>query len=118
MDRDAASRIRKTINDHREERDRLEDELLECRDLLKGSLIAHTILSGGYRRREPAYYLYRVDHKRRRMVYVKKTDLEKARRQTAAYRRYQGGLRRLRALSKEILKAFKELRESEDALGT
>jgi hypothetical protein len=118
MDRDAASRIRKAILDLRQERHGIEEELLECRELLRGCLVAHTILRGGYRRRQPAFYLYRVDEGRRRMIYVKKPDLEKARRQVEAYRRYQKGLRRLRRLARDIVESFKELRESEDAFGS
>jgi hypothetical protein len=116
MDREAASRLRKELNALRAERHRIEEDLLECRDLLKGSLVGHTSLRGGIRRGRPAYYLSRLVAGRRRMVYVRQVDLEKARRQVATYRRYQEGLHRLRGLTKEILKAFKELRESEDSL--
>jgi hypothetical protein len=118
MNREAASRRRQVLFTLRQERDTLEEELLECRELLRGSLVAHKILRGGYRRRTPAFYLSRTDGGRRRMIYIKKAELERARRQVEAYRRYQKGLRRLRVLSSEILKAFQVLRESEDALGT
>ncbi len=118
MNREAASRRRQALFTLRQERDALEEELLQSRELLRGSLVAHTILRGGYRRRTPAIYLSRIDGGRRRMIYIKKAELERARRQVEAYRRYQKCLRRLRALSSEILKAFRALRESEDALGT
>ncbi len=116
MDREAASRLRKAINDLREERHHIEEALLESREVLRGSLIAHTSLRGGGRRRRPAFYLYRTDSGRRRMVYLKKDILAKAREQVNAYRRYQEGLRRLRQIGAEILAKLKELRESQDAL--
>ena len=116
MDREAASRIRKAILDLRQEREQIEETLLESREILRGSLVAHTILSGGYRRRQPAFYLYRVDARRRRMVYLKKDLLPRAREQVEAYRNFQKGLRRLRQIGKEILVKFKALRESADAL--
>ena len=116
MDRNAASQHRQALLRLREERNAIEEELLASRELLRGSLIAHRILAGGHRRSQPAYYLYRVDSGRRRMVYIKKADLEKARREAEAYRRFQDGLHRLRKLSREILGLFKKLRESGDTL--
>lgn len=116
MDRDAASRHRQRLNALRQEREAIEEDLLEARDLLRGSLVAHTILAGGYRRRQPAFYLARRDGGRKRMVYVHRADLERARRQVEADRRYREGLRRLRVLEREILEAFQALRESADVL--
>jgi len=118
MKRDAASRQRQRINALRKQRDAIEEALLEARELLRGSLVAHTILAGGYRRRQPAFYLARRESGRKRMVYIRKTDLDRARRQVEAARRYQEGLRRLRALEREILEAFQALRENLDVLGT
>lgn len=118
MNREAASRQRQLLHGLRRERDAIEDQLLDCRDLLRGSLVAHTILRGGYRRRQPAFYLARVKDGRRRMIYIKKPDLESVRRQVDRNRSYQIGLRRLRVLAREIFEALEELRESEDALGS
>jgi hypothetical protein len=50
------------------------------------------------------------------MVYIRKAELERARRQVEADHSYQEGLRRLRVLKQEILKAFQALRESADVL--
>ncbi len=116
MDREAASRHRQRLNSLRREREAIEEDLLEARELLRGSLVAHTILAGGYRRRHPAFYLARSDSGRRRMVYIHKTDLERARSQVEADRRYRGGLHRLRVLEREILEEFQALRESADVL--
>jgi hypothetical protein len=116
MDRDAASRHRQRINSLRQERAALEEALLEARELLRGSLVAHTILAGGYRRQHPAFYLARRDSGRRRMVYIRKAELDRARRQVEADRSYVERLRRLRVLKEEILKAFQALRESADVL--
>jgi hypothetical protein len=118
MNREAASRQRQALRALREERDAIEQQLLDYRDLVRGSLVAHTILRGGYRRRTPAFYLARVKGGRRRMIYIKKPDLETVRRQVETNRRYQSGLRRLRVLAREIFEAFEALRESEDALGS
>jgi hypothetical protein len=107
MDRDEASRHRQRINCLRQERDAIEEELLEARELLRGSLVGHTILAGGYRRRQPAIYLARRDSGRKRMVYIRKADLERARRQVEAGRRYVEGLRRLRLLARKSSKRFR-----------
>jgi hypothetical protein len=116
MDREAASRHRQHLNSLRQQRDAIEEDLLEARELLRGSLVAHTILAGGYRRRQPAFYLARRDSGRRRMVYIHRADLERTRRQVEAGRRYVDSLRRLRILGRKILEAFQALRESADVL--
>jgi hypothetical protein len=118
MDRQAASRHRHRLNSLRREREDIEEDLLQARELLRGSLVEHTILAGGYRRRQPAIYLARRESGRKRMVYIRKADLETARRQVEAGRRYTEGLRRLRLLGREILEALQALRESADALGS
>jgi hypothetical protein len=115
MSRADPSRIRQHIHQLREERNQLEEQLLEIRALFRGSLVGHSTLSGGERRRAPAYYVSRLDGGRRRLVYVRKSELERVRSLVDAYRRYQRGLRRLRCLSREALKALGMLRESQDA---
>lgn len=118
MDREEASHQRQRINSLRKEREDIENDLLEARELLRGSLVEHTILAGGHRRRQPAIYLARRDAGRKRMVYIRKADLETARRQVEAGQRYTAGLRRLRLLGREILEALQALRKSADALGS
>ena len=114
MDTAAASRLRQKIHSLREERHRLEEDLLAVRVLLRGPLIAHHTLSGGQRRRHPAFYLYRRQEGRKRLLYVRKADLERVRRLVEAYRRYRDGLRRLRLLGTEILTTFKALRDGQE----
>jgi hypothetical protein len=117
MDPTAASRLRQKLCSLREERQRLEHDLLEVRALLRGPLIAHYTLSGGQRRRHPAFYLYRRQDGRKRLLYVRKGHLEKVRRLVETYKRYREGLRRLRALGEEILTSYCALRDSlEDSL--
>jgi len=114
MSRPDPSRIRQRIRQLREERNQLEEQLLEIRALFRGSLVGHSTLRGGARRREPAYYVSRLDGGHRRFVYVRKPELERIRSLVEAYRRYQRGLRRLRVLSQEALEALGTLRESQD----
>jgi hypothetical protein len=109
MDRATASSLRQRLHDLRLERDHLEEELLGIRAFLRGSLVAHHTLSGGRRRPQPAFYLFRWEDGRRRSHYIRKEHLEKARRDVDAYRRYREGLLRLRALGQEILEAFQSL---------
>jgi hypothetical protein len=117
MNAAAASRLRQKLHTLKEERDRLEGSLLEIRVLLRGPLIAHHTLSGGRRRSEPAFYLFRREEGRKRLRYVRKRDLEKVRHLVEASRRYRDGLRRLRSLGLEILSTYKALEESlEDRL--
>ena len=114
MDAAAASRVRQRIWSLRQERDRLEEELLEIRTLLQGSLVAHYSLSGGQRRRNPAFYVFRRQEGRRRLIYVRKADLERVRRHVDAYRRHRDGLRRLRGMGEDILEAYKSLQEVQE----
>ena len=114
MSRPDPSRARQRICELREERNELEEQLLEIRALFRGSLVGHLSLRGGARRRAPAYYVSRLDGGRRRLVYVRKSELERVRILVDAYRRYQRGLRRLRILSREALEALGTLRESQD----
>jgi hypothetical protein len=115
MSRPDPSRVRQRICQLREERNQIEEQLLEIRALFRGSLVGHSTLKGGARRREPAYYVSRLVGGRRRLVYVRKSELERIRSLVEAYRRYQRGLRRLRVLSREALEALGTLRESQDA---
>jgi hypothetical protein len=48
------------------------------------------------------------------MVYIRKVELERARRQVETYRGFLEGLRRLRVLGQEILDALQALKESAD----
>lgn len=114
MSRPDPSRIRQHLRQLRQERNQLEEQLLEIRELFRGSLVGHSTLRGGARRRVPAYYVSRLDGGRRRLVYVRKSELERTRSLVEAYRRYQRGLRRLRVLSQETLEALGTLRESQD----
>jgi len=112
MDTATASRLRQKIPGLLEDRQRLEADLLEVRVLLPGPLIPHYTLSGGKRRREPAFYLYRKEEGRKRLLYVRKGELEKVRRLVEAHQRYRDGVRRLRLLGTEILATFKALESS------
>lgn len=114
MNPNAASRLRKELHTLRQERDRLEETLLEIRVLLRGPLIAHHTLSGGRRRSAPAFYLFRREAGRKRLRYVRKADLEKARHLVEESRRYRNGLRSLRSLGLEILTTFKALEEVQE----
>ena len=114
MSRPDSSRSRQHLHELRQERNQLEEQLLEIRALYRGSLVGHSTLRGGQRRSEPAFYVSRLDGGRRRLVYVRKSELERIRSLVEAYRRYQRGLRRLRKLTGEVLKALGALRESQD----
>jgi hypothetical protein len=117
MNAATASRLRQKLHALSQERNRLEDGLREIRVLLRGPLIAHHTLSGGRRRSEPAFYLFRREDGRKRLRYVRKADLEKTRQLVEASRRYRDGCRRLRSLGLEILSTYKALEESlEDRL--
>lgn len=113
MDRDHASQLRKKLSELRAERRRLEEELFEARRMIRGSLVEQSGLAGGKRRGTPAVYLYVPrSHARNRSQYVRRENLEAVSRDVEAYRRYREGLRRLRALSREILMAFEALGRS------
>jgi len=114
MDRSTASSLRQKLHDLRLERDRLEEELLAIRTLLRGSLVAHHTLSGGRRRSQPAFYLFRRQDGTRRSHYIRRENLETARREVGAYRRHRQGLLRLRALGQEILEAFHLLSQCQE----
>ena len=115
MERTDPSRIRQHLHQLRGERYQLEEQLLEIRALVRGSLVENWTLSGGRRRPEAAFYVSRVEDERRRLAYVRRSTLDKVRALVEAYRRYQRGLRRLRVLSRGILQALGQLRESLDA---
>src|SRR5262245_13920889 len=98
MNRSSASSLRQRILVLHEERHSLEEQLLEVRSLLRGSLVARRFLHDGKPRGNPAHYLFRRDEGKRRMIYIPRKHLEWARREAEAYRRYRTALRRLRAL--------------------
>jgi hypothetical protein len=111
MDREAASVHRQRINALREERDRIEESLLQPQRLLRGSLIEKYELAGGLKRTNSAYYLsVPVQGGRRRFHYVSKKVLEQARRENEAYRNYKQSLSHLRSLEREIHREFTALR--------
>jgi len=114
MDRGTASSLRQKLHDLRLERDRLEEELLEIRAFVRGSLVAHHTLSGGRRRTHPAFYLFRWEGGKRRSHYIRRDHLERARREVNAYRRYRQGVLRLRSLGQEILEVFQSLSECQE----
>jgi len=115
MDRDAASTLRKRLRELREERGRLEEDLLDAPKLLRGSLLEKDQLAGGKRRGRAASYLsVPLGSGRNRFVYVARTNLDQVRKDVAAYRRYRQGLRRLRGLGKEILERFETLLRAQE----
>jgi hypothetical protein len=112
MDRTLASRLRQKLVELRAERHRIEEELLETRELVRGSLLERYLLAGGKVRGTPAYFVcVRREDGRNQFIYVRKADLDRVRTQVDAYRQYRRGLRRLRALAKEILKGLDALGE-------
>ena len=112
MDRALASQLRQKLRDLRSERERIEDELLESRELVRGSLMQREILAGGKVRRCPAHYVcVRREDGRNQFIYVRKVDLDRVRAHVEAYRCYRSGLRRLRRVAKEILGALQSLGE-------
>jgi len=114
MDRLTASSLRQRLYSLRQERDRLEEEILQIRSLLRGCLLKRHFLAGGERRGTPAFYLFRRDSGRKRFIYIRKAHLERASREAEAYRRYRKALLRLRSLGKEILRDFKLLGEAQE----
>jgi hypothetical protein len=48
------------------------------------------------------------------MIYIRRQHLDWARGQAEAYREYRAGLRRLRALAKEIIECYQRLGESQE----
>jgi hypothetical protein len=116
MDRSAASTLRQRLRVLREERRRLEDDLLLPGRLLRGSLIARLLGSGKARRATPAYYLSVPGETpgRPRLLYVRQDDLERVRRDVEAYRRFRRTLRRLRVLGREIQAALEALGRSQE----
>lgn len=112
MDRTLASQLRHKLRDLRAERARIEEELLETRELMRGSLLERHLLADGKVRGTPAYYVcVRLQDGRNQFVYVRKADLDRVRAQIEAYRSYRRGLRRLRVLAKGILEGLDELSE-------
>jgi hypothetical protein len=112
MDRTLASHLRQKLRDLRSERERIETELLEARELIKGSLLKRELLAGGEVRGCPAHYVcVRREDGRNQFIYVRKVDLDRVRAHVEAYRCYRAGLRRLRRVAKEILGALQSLGE-------
>lgn len=112
MDRTLASQLRQKLGDLRSERARIEEELLDSPQLMRGALLERRILAGGKVRGTPAYYVcLRREDGRNQFIYVRQADLERIRTLTDRYRAYRRGLSRLRALSKEILKGLDALSE-------
>lgn len=112
MERNHASQLRQKLRDLRAERDRLEDQLLDARELVRGSLLARYHLAGGKVRGNAAYYVcVRREDRRNQFIYVRKEDLGRVRGHVEEYRRYRKGLSRLRVLSKEILRGLDSLSE-------
>lgn len=109
MNAPTASELRQRLDHLRAERHRLEEVLLGIRRLLRGSLLARYHGSRGYRRHAPAYYVSQANGDQRRLMYVRKADLDRVQREVDQYRRFRKGLRRLRELSREILDAFRAL---------
>lgn len=113
MDRDHASALRKKLAELREERHRLEEDLLGARRMIRGSLLEQSRLAGGKLRRTPAVYLYVPrSHARNRSRYIRQADLEAVRRDVEAYRRYRQALSRLRTLGREVLETLEALGRS------
>jgi hypothetical protein len=107
MNREAASALRKRLHELQGERQALEEPLFHAARLLRGSLIEKYELAGGKKRRSPAFYLsVPLPDGRRAFEYVSRPELERARKDNEAYRRYRQALSRLRILSKQILKEF------------
>lgn len=105
----SASQLRQRLYTLRGERHRLEEALLEVRQVVRGSLVERYLGSNGHRRRSPAFYVSRKESGRVRLIYVRKVDVDRVRREVKAYQRYRRGLRQLRELDREILAAFKAL---------
>jgi hypothetical protein len=112
MNREAASAIRKRLDELQAERRRLEEPLFDAQRLLRGSLVEKSQLAGGEKRHGPAYYYLSVPLPGGRHVlkYVPRSELDGVRKDNNAYRRYRKAVSRLRVLSKQIVKEF-------DALG-
>ena len=113
MDRSAASTLRQRLRALREERRKIEDDLLQPGRLLRASLIERFLGSGEQRRATPAYYLsVPGEGGRPRLLYVRQGDLERVRRDVQAYRRFRQALRRLRVLGREIQSTLEALGRS------
>ena len=111
MNRDAASAIRKRLDELLSERLRTEEPLFRAHSLLRGSLIEKCALASGKKRSSPAYYLsVPLPGRRHVLEYVPRAELDRVRKDNDAYRRYRKAVSRLRVLSKQIVKEF-------DALG-
>ena len=110
MDRSTASHLRQKLRALREERCKLEDDLLGPGRLLRGSLIERFLGSGEQRRATPAYYLsVPGEGGRPRLLYVRQRDLERVRREVEAYRHFRQALRRLRVLAREVQSTLEAL---------
>ena len=114
MERELASQLRRRIHELRQERQAVEEELLDLRSFRRASLIPSFRLRGGLKRRTPAFYLWRREGPKRLLVYVRKAELDRVRQDVEVYRRYRRGMIRLRALSREIVIAYKELAQALD----
>lgn len=112
MDRNHASQLRQKLRDLRSQRDRIEEQLLEARELVRGSLLLRYHLAGGKIRGNAAHYVcVRRKDRRNQFIYVRKADLDRVRDYVEAYRRYRRGLSRLRILSREIVRGLDTLSE-------
>ncbi|MBM3705717.1 MAG: hypothetical protein FJW66_04240 [Actinobacteria bacterium] len=99
------AKIRYLINQRRNS----ENYLLAHHRLINASFIRMDTLSGGRKRKTPAYYLSRKISGKTKLTYVKAKDVAVVKKRASAYKYYMQNLAKFVKLSKEIEAYFREL---------
>lgn len=112
------SDVRQEIVTLREERQRVENRLMQAKEMLASCLIWRKVLCGNPKCKchkgelhGPYPYLSENIKGKTRLSYVKKRDLEKIQKKTEEYRLFQKRLEYLRHLNRRIDELFKKIRK-------
>lgn len=112
------SDVRQEIAVLREERQKVENRLMQAKKMLASCLISRKVLCGNPsckchkgKLHGPYPYLSEKIKGKTRLTYVRKRDLEKIEKKTKEYRLFQERLEYLRHLNKRIDELFKKIRK-------
>ena len=99
------AKLRYLIN----QRSNSEKYLLAHHNLINASFIKMETLSGGKKRKTPAYYLSRKISGKTKLTYVKSSDVLIVKRRALSYKYYMQNLAKFVKLSRQIEASFREL---------
>jgi len=107
--KDNISKIKSKIRYLMTQRASCEKYLLARHKMINASFVEMRTLSGGRKRKTPAYYLSRKVSGVTRLKYIRKDDIEMVRRRATSWKYYSINLSEYVKISKEIEKLFRAL---------